>query len=466
MKHSFWIRGLCIGVLITLPTIGVAQIEPQFVISEPISLFEESVTKEAGLAVNSREAEVLFVTIDTVAIDDDPITGEPAAEAVMGFYYNPETLTPIGAPFIIVGNPRGSLEKLSLTYNPVSNRYFVAVAANGYSPTRNRVPLMAIVNPSSAVANGEPPVFKAWNYDPETSQNYQDTAVAASSRNGNMLYVSEYSPAGESGEGVIGLLYDQDGNLLTPEAARLDQLEPDRDEDDPDVYYLEENDVFLFITNIDPSDAPDRITCTIIQTVPDADGRLQQGEQQIVSDQSKTIPAGHPSAIENPYTGELIVTLDYSNGADGGDVFYLTLGDAPNYVFSQSREPLPYLEARGGDPYVHRHPRLALDANSGVFIISHNAREGSFQGMVFTLLGPDGEILPGRPDDLYKLVETAQPVDNGANYHDVKWDPVSDSFLVIFATGAGVTNVVRLEMLSDHRPAYVSDWSLFDHGDL
>lgn len=440
---------------------GVANAqEPTFEVSEPLTLFEETVTKEAALAVNEQEQEVLFVTIDTAAIDTDPITGEPAVQAVVGFYYDPVTLEQKGDPFIIVGNPRGNLQKLTVTYNPVNNKYFVAVAADGYSPSGARVPLMAIVNPYSA-AQTEGSVFKAWNWDPETTQNYQDTAVAASTNNGNLLYVSEYSPAGEDGEGVIGLLYDMEGNLLTGGNTRLDQLEPSRDEDDPDVYFLPENDVFLFITNIDPSTSNNRIAASAIQPEPGENGELAVGDMQIVSELRKPFNAGHPSAIENPFTGEFIGALDYDNGAEGGDLFYFNVGPAPDYALTEAREQIPYFEAAGGNPYVHRHPRLALDPNSGVFVISHNARDGVFQGMVFSLLGPEGELLPGHPELLYPLAVTDTPVDNGANYHDVKYDPYSDSFLVIYATGAGFTNVVRLTVTSNHLPANVDSWMVY-----
>jgi len=456
MKRAIWIVTALWLVTLTAQALE----EPKFTISQPVSLFAETETKEAGLAVNTQENEVLFVTIDTVAIVNDPITGEPAQQAVMGFYYDTATMTQMGDPITIVGNPRGALQKLSITYNPVSNRYFVAVAADGYSPSGVRVPLMAIVNPYS-VAKTAGAVFKAWNWDPETTQNYQDTAVAASTKNGNLMYVSEYSPAGESGEGVIGLLYDKDGNLLTPEMTRLDQLEPAEDEDDPDVYYLPENDAFLFITNIDPTTSANRISVTIIQPTPGTDGRLQQGKQQIVSELRKDFDAGHPSAIENPYTGEFIGVLDYANGAEGGDIFYFKIGPAPDYTLTQSRDQIPYLDATGSQPFVQRHPRLALDTKNGVFMISHNAREGSYQGMVFTLLGPEGQILPGRPDDLYKLVETSSPVSNDANYHDVKYDPRSGSFLIIYSSEGGMTEVVKLTVQTNYLPAAADEWPIY-----
>lgn len=459
MKRDVWKKTMgWLAVGFVLCGAAMAQIEPTFEIGDPIILFEETNTKEAGIAINTKEPEVLFVTIDTLAVDIDPLTGDPAVQAVIGFYYNPITLERKGDPFIIVGNPKGNFQKLTVTYNPVSNKYFVAVCAENYSPNGSRVPLMALIS-SHSEANGNP-VYKVWAWDKDTTVHYQDTAVAASSKNGNMIYVSEYSPAGESGEGVIGLLYDKDGNPLTTANTRLDTLEPTRDEDDPDVYYLENNDVFLFITNIDPSTSLNRITATVVQTTPGADGKLQQGNQQIVSQLRKNFSAGHPSAIENPFTGEFIGVLDYNNGPDGGDIFYFNIGPAPDYIFTESQPQIPFLDSSGSNPFNLRHPRLAADLNSGVIIISHNAREGSFQGMVFTLLGPDGKILPGRPDDLYKLIATDSPVSNDANWHDVKWDPNSDSFLVIFATEDGLTRVIPLKITSKHLPEDVSDWMI------
>lgn len=457
-------RFIAVLVAVFAPVLAMAQTEPTFNISDPITLFPETETKEAALAINTTEGvnEVLFVTIDTIAIDPDPITGEDSSQAVTGFFYNPTTLTQIGDPFIVVGNPRGSLQKLTATYNPVNNKYFVAVAADSYSPSGNRVPLMAVVNPSSEPER----IFKAWAWDEETTVNYQDTAVAASTNNGNLMYVSEYSPAEDSGEGVIGLLYDMEGNLLSTTNTRLDQAGSDKiisseDEDDPDVYYLPENDIFLFISNTDLGDVPNRIFAEVIQPEIGADGLLQLGEIQIVSQLRKNFDAGHPSAIENPFTGEFIGALDYANGAEGGDLFYFNIGGAPDYVLTESQAQTPYLEAAGNNPFSQRHPRFAVDENSGVIVVSHNARDGIFQGMVFTLLGPDGQILPGRPDDLYKLVETPTAVSNDANSHDVKWDPNSDSFLIIYATGGGLTNVVRMTITSDHMPADVENWMTY-----
>src|SRR5690606_33348374 len=106
---------------------------------------------------------------------------------------------------------------------------------------------------------------------------------------------------------------------------------------------LEDNDVFVFLTNIDPTDgAPNRISATIIQTTPGADGKLQLGEQQIVSELRKNVTQGHPAAVENPFNDELIGVFDYDNGAQGGDIFYFNIGPAPDYILTETREQVPY----------------------------------------------------------------------------------------------------------------------------
>ena len=442
---------------------SAAQTEPTFEISDPVVLFEDLITKEAGIAVNTNTPEILMTTFDTMPIGDqvDPISGELPMIALYGCFYDPITLEKSGEPFLIFGNPYGTgMETNDVKYSPVTNQYVVAAKADNFGENGRNVPLVAIVNAGEAVSAGESPVAKAFAYDTGTDQNYDDVALAVSTRTGNFILVAERNFAGEDGEGEVGVLFDKEGNELTP-WKKLDTLEPTRDEDDPDVIYLEENDVFLFITNIDPSYSPNRITASIIQAEPDANGELQVGEQQVVSELRKNFNAGHPDAIENPFTGEFIGVLDYDNGAEGGDIFYFEIGPPPDYILTETREQIPYLEAESNSPYSQRHPQLAVDPNSGVIVISHNARQGEFQGMVFTLLGPEGNILPGRPDDLYKLVETFEPVSNSANYHNVAYDPHSDSFIVIYATEDGYTEAVRLTVTSNHLPEDVGGWMIY-----
>lgn len=453
-----------------------AQTVPTVEISDPVTLEETLFTKAAGIAVNTHEPEILITTVDTENFFQfpDPISGEIGTEAVIGFYVNPMTLEVLGDPFIILGN-NAEIETHDVKYNPVTNQYVVVASAHNRATNgTNQVPLLALVNPRSVAGTGNP-VAKAWVNHPDSDQDYDDVAVAVSTKNGSFMVAAEKNFTGES-EGVVGVLYDKDGNSLTPSFTKLDQLEPARDEDDPDIFYLEENDVYLFITNIDPSTSPNRITATIIQSTPDSSGLLQQGTQQIVSELRKNLNAGHAAAIENPFTKEFIGGFDYNNSPDGGDLFYFNIGPAPNYTFTESRTQVAYVEATGSNPFAHRHPQFAVDQNSGVIIVSYNYHGGpaGINGMACSLLGPDGGFLPGPavgaelyPDlpeghpPVYIVAETTSAISDSANYHNVKYDPFSDSFIVVYATGNNITQAARLKVLSDHRPADVSAYMIY-----
>lgn len=456
-----------------------AQTVPTVQISEPVTLEEVLITKAAGIAVNTNAAEILVTTVDTENFlgYTDPLSGEVTTQCVLGFYVNPTTLEVIGDPFIIVGN-NANIKTHDVKYNPVTNQYVVvALCQNRSNGGTFHVPVLALVNPRS-VAGTNSPVAKIWGYQLDTDQNYDDVAVAVSTKNGSFLMVSERNFAGES-EGVVGVLFDKNGTALTPNFAKLDQLEPARDEDDPDVFYLEENDVYLFITNIDPSTTKNRITATIIQSTPDSSGVLQQGTQQIVSQLRKDFNAGHAAAIENPFTKEFIGVFDYNNGPDGGDIFYFDIGPAPNYAFTESRPQIPYLDAAGSDPFQHRHPQLAVDPSSGVIVIAYNCHSGpaAINGMAITLLGADGAILPGPANGaelypglpsghppVYILARTNAAIANDANFYNIKYDPTSDSFIAVYASGSttdGLTQMVRLKVMSDHRPADVGSYMIY-----
>ena len=445
-------------------TLTASEPEPQdpptVEVGEPIVLqnfFADLETDGANLAVNTDSPEVLFITIDRNNFDglEDPITGEIAFSAVVGFFYDPITLEPISTePFIIVGNPEaGGFDTLDVKYNPVSQQYVVAGSANGYPPDGFQITLMAIVNPSTVAGDR---IAKAFVYEPDTDQGFDDVALAVSSKNGNILLAGERDFDGE-GEGAIGALFDSEGNLLTPQFGRLDQIQPTGDEDDPDVVYLENNDVFLYVTNTDGDTLDNRITGSIIQTVPAADGSLQVGDEQILGASRKAIRQGHPAAFENPFNNELIGAFDYGNGSDGGDIFYFNIGQAPNYILSQARGQVPYLEATGSDPFNHRHPQFAADPSNGVIVIGQNARNnpnGLPPGYAFTVLGPDGRVLPGRSEEhngFHAFVENVTGIDNGANNHNVKYDPFSDSFIAVYADGSE-TFTVRLKVTSNHLP--------------
>lgn len=418
-------------------------------------------TKEANMALNTDEPEILFVTTSTDAAGlTDPVTGEEAQQAVVGFFMDPRTLEQTREPFVILGNPDAELRKLDVRYNPISKQYVVATSARDYRPNNQVVPLIALVNPNS-VAGDDDPVAKAFSFDGDTAISYDDVALAVSSNNGNILLVAEYKFAGE-GEGVVGAMFDKDGNVLTPNATRLDRLQAIGDEDDPDVLFLPNNDVFVFLVNTDGDGANDlknRITGSVIQSVPDGNGNLQLGEQVVLgSDRLEGNREGHPAAIENPFTDELIGAFDYANGDDGGDLFYFQVGGAPGFELTTTRDQEPYLEAAGNDPYNHRHPQLAADPNSGVIVVGHHARSSAADptlpnGYAITVLGPDGAVLPGRDEihnGFHAFLENESETNNDANWTNVKYDPLSDSFIAIFADTAGETKVVRFTVLSNH----------------
>ena len=451
------------GYQIARITLSASEPEPQeaptFELGEPVVLqnaFGDLVSEGANLAVNTDTPEVLFTTIDTSNPDGaiDPITGDVANAAVVGFFYNPITLEPISSdPFIIVGNPDGGFDTHDVKYNPVSQQYVVAGSAEGYRPDGVQITLLSFVNPSAKAGER---IIKSFVYEPDTASGFDDVSLAVSSRNGHILLAGERNFDGE-GEGAIGVLFDQDGNLMTPNFGRLDQIQPTGDEDDPDVVYLENNDVFLYVTNTDGDVLDNRITGSIIQTVPAEDGTLQVGDEQILGASRKAIRQGHPAAFENPFNDELIGAFDYGNGSDGGDIFYFNIGSAPNYHLTQARGQAPYFEASANDPFNHRHPQFAADPNSGVIVVGHNAHSNPNNlpsGYAFTLLGPDGRILPGRSvegNGFHAFVENINSIDNGANNHNLKYDPSSDSFIAVYAD-ASETFAVRLKITSSHIP--------------
>ena len=430
---------------------------PTFEVGEPVLLqnaFGDLVSSGANLAVNTDAPEILITTIDTSNPDGaiDPITDDEATSAIIGFFYNPTTLEPISKdPFLILGNPDGGFDTHDVKYNPVSKQYIVAGSAQGYRPNGVQLTLLAFVNPSASEGDR---VVRSFVYEPESALGFDDVSLAVSSRNGNILLAGERNFDGE-GEGAIGALFDPSGDLLTPQFGRLDQIQPTGDEDDPDVVYLENNDVFLYVTNTDGDTLDNRITGSIIQTTPAADGSLQVGDEQILGASRKAIRQGHPAAFENPFNDELIGAFDYGNGSDGGDIFYFNVGQAPNYLLSQARGQVPYFEATSNDPFNHRHPQFAADPNSGVIVIGHNAHSSPASapsGYAFTILGPDGRVLPGLSEDqngFHAFVENIASIDNGANNHNLKYDPFSDSFIAVYADG-NETFAVRLKVTSTH----------------
>lgn len=422
-----------------------------------------SPTTRADLAVNLDEPEILVIAIDSQQFLTDPITQEPSEQSVIGRFHDPLTLQPTGLPFPIVGNPSGALSTIDVEYSPFTGQYVVVAAAASRGDSQRRIPLLAIVNPQSA-AGAESPVVRAFAYDAGTDQDYGDTVIAVSSANGNILLAAERNFAGE-GEGVVGAMFSSTGDLLTPQWTRLDQLQAIGDEDDPELVYLEQQDVFLFLTNTDEDNDPeslkDRITGTVVQTVPDPQGQLQQGTQTVISiDRLAGVAEGHPSAVGSPFEDQVVAALDYGNGAQGGDVFHFSVSAGGE--LAPVGTPDPYLETvAANDPYSHRHPKMAVDTARGVFVVMINAVASATQqpnGIGFILLDKEGAVLPGLREEGYfhAFFETfgldGQPtsISNDPDVYNVQYDPFSQSFVATYTDNASITYLFRLQVTSHH----------------
>ncbi|HOW66153.1 MAG TPA: hypothetical protein P5186_23820 [Candidatus Paceibacterota bacterium] len=420
---------------------------------------EGMVAKDSSVAPNTDASEVLVTFVDSVNVGGylDPITQQPATMAMMGRFYDAATLVPTSEPFIIFGHPVGTLNRCDAKYNPVSKQYVVVANARAYGTLGNDVPLVALVNPAS-IAGANSPVAKAWVHDPDSDQSYDDVAVAVSSKNGNFLLVAERKAADE-GESTVGALYDKAGTRLTPLFTRLDLLQSVGDEDDPDVIYHAGMDGFLYYSNTDNSNGStgtlgNRVVGSIVDAAPDGQGKLVVRAEQVLSDGLPAgTPEGHPAAIMNPFNGQLIVAYDAGNGTAHGDLSYFNLGAAPNYVFTSAREEVPYLDGTTGNPFNHQHPQLAADPDSGVIVVGYNAT-GSTVGLpeayVFRLLGPDGLPLPSQLGAPYFLADSPGGLGTSVNFHNIKYSPVSKSFLAAFTSNPGVTYLAALAVTSSH----------------
>jgi hypothetical protein len=411
------------------------------------------------VATNTTQPEILITTFDTQNAFgfNDPITGELAVSALLGRFIDPATLQPRGEPFIILGDPDGNLDTHEVDYNPVTNQYVVVATAEGYRPQGKDIPLVALVDA------GTGKVTKAFAYMADTPQEFDDVSVAVNPKNGDFLLIAEYdfpNAEGTNVEGVIAALFDKGGNLLTKEFGRIDTLEPDRDEDDPDGAYIPGSNVFVVITNIDPTTSPNLITATVVQPVPDASGNLQLGPQTIVSELRKDVSTGHADVIENPFNGEVIIAFNYNSGNDGGDLSYYKVGD--NGSLTKVRDQVFYFDAESNFPFGHRHPQLAVDTKTGTIIVSHSARSGGIvRGMVFSLLGPDGNVLPGREEECpYTAAETETDVSDSANNHDVAYDPFSGSYMIVWTAGNAIQGV-RVKVTSNYLPEDVNNWMMY-----
>ncbi|MCX8107243.1 MAG: hypothetical protein N3G20_00400 [Verrucomicrobiae bacterium] len=434
-----------------------------------------TVPKESAIAVNPNSREALIVFIDSVNYGGylDLLTGSTATYAVMGRFHDPATLQPISEPFIIMGNPWGTLSRCEAKYNPVSKQYVVVTTARTYGTYGTDVPMIALVN-SLAVGGAESPLGKVWVHHPDSEESYDDVAVATTAKNGNFLLVAERKAAGE-GESTGGCLYDKSGARLTPLLTRLDLLQSVGDEDDPDVIYHDRLDVFVCISKTDNSNGStgvlsNRIVGSVVDPVPGPQGQLVVRVEQPLSDGLPVgRPEGHPSAIVNPFNGELVIAYDAGNDTAEGDLSFWDVGGPPDYVFAPARAEVPYLSGAAGNPFNHRHPQLAVDPEHGVILVGFNTA-GSAIGLpdayAFRLFGPDGQLLPRQLGAPYFLADSPGGLGGSVNYHNVKYSASTGSFLAVYTSSVGVTYLASLAINSSHLPpATVPELAVTVQGD-
>lgn len=409
--------------------------------------------KEGNIAVNTDEPEVLVTTIDenNSGAYIDPTTGNPAVQSLIGYFYDPRTLTLKRGPFFIMGNANGQITRHDVKYNPVSHQYNVVGNARTYDPAPADLIMIARVNPDS-IAGVNDPLVNVFVYDGlANTLSYDDVSIAVSPKNGNFIVVAEHKVASE-GEGVYGALFSSSGAVLTPTPSRLDlaPVSGSSDEDDPDVVYLPRKDVFLYVSNTDNNGLVNKIVGSVVQTTPSG-GNLQiSGAEQLLSPGTGT--QGHPASFENPFNGEILTAYDGGNGTSIGKVSYYTIGAGPAYSFTSVRPEISYLAGSGSNPFTQQHPQFAADPDSGVIVLGHYANGSSVgypNAYVFSLLDTDGALLPSQLSIPYFLADSvAGPVDTGPDYHNVKYDRFSDSFIAVFTGGGSPTRVTYLTALS------------------
>ena len=431
---------------------------PRFRSLPPVVVSGEGVTaRDSNLAANTDSPEVLVISIDSTNAGGftDPITQQSASMATVGRFYDPRTLTPTSEPFVIFGVPSATLNRADVKYNPVSKQYVVVANARAYNAIGHDVALVALVHPAGV---GTSPVAKAFVHDPETDQSYDDVAVAVNTQNGQFLLVAERKFADE-GEGTVGALYDASGTRLTTPFTRLDLLQTLGDEDDPDVVYLAGINAFLYLSNTDNSNGStgtlaNRVVGSIIDAAPDSQGKLVVRPEQPLGDGLPAgTPEGHPASLLNPFNGQLITAFDAGNGTALGNLSFYNIGAAPSYTFTEAQPEVPYLQGTGGNPLKHQHPQLAVDPDSGVIVLGFNAT-GSEVGLpesyAFLVLGPDGKPLPSQLGAPYLLADSPGGLGTTVNFHNLKYSPGPDSFVVAYTSNAGVTYLAALQITSSH----------------
>jgi hypothetical protein len=220
-------------------------------VTDPLTI----AAKEGNMAVNTDEPEILVTTIDqfnSAGYVDPTSNSNLAQQVLIGYFFDPRSMTNTRGPFFIMGNANGQINKHDVKYNPVSHEYNVVAQMQPYDAGNNIDLLMiARVKPNSAAGASEP-LAQVFVYDGLTNgASYDDVSLAVSPSNGNFIVVAEHNVPGESGEAAFGALFSSNGTVLTPTPTRIDTLQGPGDEDDPDVVYLPRRNVFLYISNTD-----------------------------------------------------------------------------------------------------------------------------------------------------------------------------------------------------------------------
>jgi hypothetical protein len=221
------------------------------------------------------------------------------------------------------------------------------------------------------------------------------------------------------------------------------------DEDDPDVIYLPSRNVFMYLSNTDGTVLANKIVGSIIQTVPDGTGNLQvSGPEQSLA-VTTGVTQGHPASIENPFNGEIITAFDTGgNDVATGELSYFDIGAGPAYTFAEARPQMPYLAGAAGNPFAHQHPQLDADPSSGMFVLGYQARASTVglpNGYVFSVLDSDGAMMPSQLGAPYYLIDAvAGGIETTVNFHNIKYDPFSDSFLAVAAAGGNGSRALYL----------------------
>lgn len=418
---------------------------------------------QANVAVNTDEPEILVTTLDqsnSGGYVDPTLNSNAAVQAVIGYFYDPRTLTQTRGPFFIMGNELGNINKHDAKYNPVSKEYVVVGRAVSHGPLGESELMISRIKPNS-VAGANEPLAAVIAYNGFTDgTGYDDVSVAVSAQNGNILVVAERNVTGE-GEGAFGALFSPSGAVLTPTPSRLDlrTFVGNGDEDDPDVVYLPMKDVFLYLSNTDNDGWVNKIVGSVVQTTASGGNLQVSGPEQLLSTGTGT--QGHAAAIENPFNGELITAYDFGNNTAQGNLTYYDIGAGPTYAFTEARPEIPYLAGSAANPFGHQHPRLAADPNSGVILVAHQARGsgvGLPNGYVFSVLDSDGAMMPSQLGAPYYLADSYGQIETGPNDHNVVYDPHSGSFVAVFtanppASGNRVTYLASVTVTSSHLAA-------------